>query len=366
MQKIPFFDLKRQFQSIRDEILQATGEVYDDAVFSGGRFVEKFENEFAAYCDTKAAACVNSGTSALHLALLASGIRAGDEVILPANTFIATAWSVSYVGATPVFADCDKDSWQIDPESVSDKINKKTKAIIGVHLYGQPFDLDSVKNITKEKRLVLIEDCAQAHGATYKGKKTGGLADLGCFSFYPTKNLGAFGEGGAVTGNDEEKIRHINRLKNHGSGKKYYHDEIGFNMRMEAIQGAVLSVKLKYLDQWNARRKEIAAKYRNGITNPLLTFQKQIPEYESVYHLFVITVKERERFINHLEANKISPALHYPVPCHLQKAYRHLQYKKGDNPNSEYLADHCVSLPMYADLTDSEVNYIIDIINKFR
>ncbi len=365
MKKIPCLDLKQQHLNVKKEVFAAFEKVYEDTAFSGGKFVEDFEKNFSVYCDTKYAIGVNNGTSALHLAMLALGIGHGDEVIIPANTFIATAWGVSYSGATPVFVDCTKDTWEINPQLIEAKITPKTKAIIGVHLYGQPFDIDAVQAIAKKHNLFLVEDAAQAHGAKYKGKQVGGFGEMACFSFYPGKNLGACGEGGGITTNTEKYNTHLHSLRNHGSMVRYYHDEIGFNMRMGGLEAASLTIKLKYLEGWNTRRKEIAKKYFAEIKNEKITMQIQPSFTDSVFHLFVVTTENRDAFIKYLQDKNINPGLHYPVPCHLQKAYQNLGYKVGDFPNSEYLASHCISLPMYAELTDAEVQTVIDIINQY-
>jgi dTDP-4-amino-4,6-dideoxygalactose transaminase len=365
MQKIPFLDLKKQYLQIKDEIHVAINEVLDNTAYSHGPFVEKFEKNLASYCGTKYALGVNTGTSALHLAMLALNIGEGDEVIIPANTFIATAWGVSYVNATPVFVDCDPVTWNIDPSKIEEKITDKTKAIIGVHLYGQPFNVDAVAAIAKKHNLYMVEDCAQAIGAKYKEVKVGGFGEMGCFSFYPGKNLGAYGEGGGITTNNESYYKHIQSLRNHGSIERYYHDELGYNMRMDGIQGAILDVKLKYIDGWNARRKEIAGKYQEGISNTKIKIQAQPEWSDSIYHLFVITTEDRDGLMKYLQSNNIFPGLHYPVPVHLQKVYSSLGYKKGDFPNSEYLAEHCLSLPMFSELSDQEVERVTEVINQF-
>lgn len=364
--KIPFLDLKQQYAQVKQETLEAMERVMEQSAFSGGPFVEQFEKEFAAYCQTQHAVAVNSGTSALHLAMRALGVKEGDEVIVPANTFIATAWGVSHAGATPVFVDCDANTWNLSPEKVKAKINSKTKAIIGVHLYGQPCDLSALLKVAEENKIAFVEDAAQAHGALYSGKKIGSFGEMCCFSFYPGKNLGAFGEGGGITTNKAEYAEKIKLLRNQGSVVKYYHEAIGYNERMDGIQGAVLSVKLKYLDSWNTRRKAIAKMYQQGITNASIKMQQTQANVESVYHLFVITTEKRDALMKHLNEQAIYPGQHYPVPCHLQKAYAHLNYKKGDCPNAEYLAEHCLSLPMYAELTDEEVSRVIDAVNQFK
>jgi dTDP-4-amino-4,6-dideoxygalactose transaminase len=339
--------------------------VYDNTAFSGGQFVEQFEKDFAAFCRTKFAAGVNNGTSALHLAMLALGIGAGDEVIVPANTFIATAWGVSYTGATPVFVDCTPDTWEIDATKIEEKITNRTKAIVGVHLYGQPFDVDAVKEICARHDLFLLEDAAQAQGAEYKGVTVGGFGEMACFSFYPGKNLGACGEAGGITTNNKRYHDHVISLRNHGSTVRYYHDEVGFNMRMGGLEAASLIVKLKYLNDWNNRRREIARNYQKGITNSAIKMQAQPTWSNSIYHLFVITTDNRDHLNKYLSDHNIFPGLHYPVPCHLQKAYRDLGYKNGDCPNAEYLAEHCLSLPMYAELIEENWNYVIEVLNGY-
>jgi dTDP-4-amino-4,6-dideoxygalactose transaminase len=363
--KIPCLDLKEQHRKIKKEIFEAFERVYENTAFSSGPFVEEFEKNFASFCKTNHAVGLNNGTSALHLALHTLGIGEGDEVIVPANTFIATVWGVSYTGATPVFVDCDPDTWEIDITKVEEKISPRTKAVIGVHLYGQPFDIDGLKEICDKHKLFMLEDAAQAQGALYNGIPVGGFGEMACFSFYPGKNLGACGEAGGITTNNESYYDHLLSLRNHGSTTRYYHDEIGYNMRMGGLEGASLNVKLKYLDKWNDRRKKIAARYQQGINNPKIKMQSHIPNTESVFHLFVVTVPDRDDCIKYLNERNIYPALHYPVPCHLQKAYAYLDHKKGDCPVSEYLAAHCLSLPMYAELSDEDVSYIIDCLNNY-
>lgn len=363
--RIPCLDLKGQHQQIKKEVFEAFEKVYEQTAFSGGPFVEEFEKSFAAFCGTGHAVGVNNGTTALHLAMLALGIGAGDEVIIPANTFIATAWGISYTGAIPVFVDCDPETWEIDASKLEAKINSKTKAVIGVHLYGQPFDIQAVQDICTKHDLFLIEDAAQAQGASYFGKPIGGFGEMACFSFYPGKNLGACGEAGGITTNDEKYSRHLQSLRNHGSTVRYYHDEIGFNMRMGGLEGASLSVKLKYLPHWNQKRRKIAKKYNNDIANPKIKIQVQPNGHDSVFHLFVVTTEDRDHLTKYLNDKNIFPGLHYPVPCHLQKAYTCLGYKKGDFPNSEYLAEHCLSLPMYAELTEEDVEYVIKALNSY-
>jgi len=362
---IPCLDLKRQQASVKSEVFELFEKVYDQTAFAGGPFVEEFENNFSTYCESKYAIGIANGTIALHLAMLALKIGPGDEVIVPANTFIATAWGVSHAGATPVFVDCDQDTWEIDPLQIEKAITSRTKAVIGVHLYGQPFDVDAVRAICEKHNLFLIEDAAQAQGSLYKGKKCGSLAEMATFSFYPGKNLGACGEAGGITTHREDIYHHLLSLRNHGCKVRYYHDEIGYNYRMGGLEGASLQVKLRHLDHWNQRRRDIANRYFTEIKNPKIKFQKQPDWVLSNFHLFVVTTENRDHFMEYLKSNGIHAALHYPVPCHLQKAYAHLGYKEGDFPNSEYLASHCLSLPMFAELEGSEVNHVIAVVNAY-
>lgn len=363
--KINCLDLSGQHAQIKTEIFEAFEKVYEKTAFSGGPFVQEFEQKFSHYIGSKFSIGVGNGTIALHLAMLALGIGPGDEVIIPANTFIATAWGVSHAGATPVFVDCESDTWEIDSSKIEAAITSKTKAVIGVHLYGQPFDIDTVKLICDKYNLFLVEDAAQAQGARYKGKTVGVFGEMACFSFYPGKNLGACGEAGGMTTNHEKYVKHIHSLRNHGSTERYYHDEIGYNYRMGGLEAASLSVKLNYLESWNNKRREIAKKYHKNIINPKVKLQL-IPSFaDGVHHLFVVTVEDKEAFVKHLFDNDINAAYHYPVPCHLQKAYAHLNYKVGDFPNSEYLAAHCVSLPMYAELSEEQVSRVIQAANSY-
>lgn len=362
---IPCLDLKVQHQRIKREVFELFEKVYDQTAFSGGLFVDEFEKIFSQFVQTNYTVGVNNGTSALHLAILALGIGPGDEVIIPANTFIATAWGVSYSGAIPVFVDCNADTWQIDAAKIESAITPRTKAVIGVHLYGQPFDVDAVKIICEKYNLFLIEDAAQSHGAKYKGKSVGGFGEMACFSFYPGKNLGACGEAGGIATNSELYYKHLQKLRNHGSNIRYYHDEIGFNMRMGGLEAASLIVKLKYLTEWNCRRQEIASMYQQQVINTKIKMQVQPKGFESVYHLFVITTDSRDHLMKYLNSCNIFPGLHYPIPCHLQQAYLQLGYKPGDMSNAEYLSAHCLSLPMYAELDDIDIEYIIDKLNKY-
>ena len=359
-------DLTRDYEAHAGEYLAAIEQVCKETAFSGGKYADRFDEEFATYVGSRYACGVNNGTSALHLAMLALGVGPGDEVIVPANTYIATAWGVSYTGATPVFADCKGDTWEIDPVSVEAKITPRTKGIIGVHLYGQPFDFAGIKEVADRHGLFVVEDCAQAHGAKFEGRNVGTLGELGCFSFYPGKNLYAFGEGGSVTCDKEEYFKHMTRLKNQGCDVRYYHDEIGYNYRLEGMQGAVLSVSLQYLPQWTARRQEIGRRYLQEITNPLITMQIHPQNTEPVFHLFVVTVPDQKGFVQYMADADVECNMHYPVPCHLQKAYAHLGYQAGDCPNAEYLAAHCVTLPLFPEMTEEEIARVIELCNAYK
>lgn len=365
MGPIHCLDIKRQYLQVKEETWAIMQQVMEEAAFAGGPYVETFERMFAKWNGSAYSVGVCNGTVALQMAFQTLGIGPGDEVIVPANTFIATAWGVSHVGAKPVFVDCDPLTWEIDAEQIKSKITDRTKAIAGVHLYGQTFDIDTVRDIARGHGLYLVEDCAQAHGAVYKGKKVGSWGDMGCFSFYPGKNLGTFGEGGGVVTDNISHYEKMCKLRNHGSTVRYYHDEIGYNWRMGGLEGAVLQVKLKYIDEWNQKRRDIAARYKQEVKNESLTFQ-HMPEWaDSVFHLMVATVPDREGFLKYMNERNIFPGLHYPLPIHLQKAYAHLGYREGDFPHSEHLSKHCVSLPIYAELEKEEIDYIIDTLNDY-
>lgn len=364
-QVIPFLDLHRQYLKIAGEVQTGWDEVLARTAFAGGPMVTRFEEAFARYCETDYAAGVNTGTSALHLAMLAMDIGPGDEVILPANTFIATAWGISYCGATPVFVDCDA-YYNIDPAAAEAAITPRTKAIAGVHLYGQPCQADVLREIARRHGIGFLEDAAQAHGARLHGQRIGSLGDIAAFSFYPGKNLGAYGEGGGITSRNAEWMRRIAKWRNHGSEQRYYHEELGYNMRMDGLQAVVLQVKLAYLDEWNQRRKDIANRYLQEMSNPAITLPRVLEGADPVWHLFVITTPDRAHFMAYLESKGIQSALHYPVPCHLQQAYAHLGYREGQFPNSEFLAAHCVSLPMFPELQEDEVRRIIEAVNSYQ
>ncbi|MEK9148538.1 MAG: DegT/DnrJ/EryC1/StrS family aminotransferase [Candidatus Desantisbacteria bacterium] len=362
---VPFVDLKRQYQAIKQEIDSAISEVISNTAFILGKPVSQFEEGFAKYCEAKHCVGVNSGTSALILALQALGIGQGDEVITTANTFIATAEAISCVGAKPRFCDIEPESYNLDPAKLKGAITKRTKAIIPVHLYGQPTNLDPILEIANENGIPVIEDACQAHGALYKGKKVGGFGIMGAFSFYPGKNLGAYGEGGAVVTNDDSLAEKIRMLRDHGSSKKYYHEYIGNNYRLEGIQGAVLLVKLGYLDEWNEKRRRNASLYREYLKEVSLILPEEMDYARHVYHLFVVRVKDRERLIDFLGKKGISTGIHYPIPIHLQKAYSFLGYKRGSLPVTEGFMDEILSLPMFPELRKEEIGYVADCIKEF-
>lgn len=372
--KVPFLDLKVQYKSIKEEIDSAIQNVIDNTAFILGQSVKEFEAEFARAHDVKHCYATGSGTDANHLVLWASGIGYGDEVIIPANTFIATAWGATLCGAKPVFVDCDPKTYNIDPAKIEDAITSKTKAIVAVHLYGQPADMHALKAIAEKHNLILVEDAAQSHLAEYSGKKIGGLSDAGSFSFYPGKNLGAFGEGGAVTTNDDSLAEKMLMMREHGQSKKYYHKTFGHNYRMEGLQGAVLSVKLKYLDKWTDERRRVAKMYNEKLRNvEEITLPFEAENVKHVYHLFVIKVNTksenkleiRERLQKYLNEKEIATGLHYPIPLHLQECFTGLGYKKGDFPVTEDLADSCLSLPMFPELTGEQISYVADQIKNF-
>ncbi len=364
--QVPFTDLKSQNNVIREEALSSIADIIDNSSFILGKAVTDFESAFAEEHEVKHCIAVSSGTDANHLALWAQDIKSGDEVIMPANTFIATAWGATLCGAKPVFADCHGKSYNIDPEKIEEKITDKTKAVVAVHLYGQTADLDPIREITERKNILLIEDAAQSHIALYKGKKAGGLSSAASFSFYPGKNLGAFGEGGAVTTNDDELAQRIRMLRDHGSDKKYYHKYYGHNYRMEGIQGAALGLKLKHLETWTEKRRAAAAKYSEllGGTERII-LPEEMDYGKHVYHLYVIRIKERDQLQKYLNASGISTGLHYPVPLHLQECFKELGYSKKDFPNSESLADECLSLPMFPGISDEQISYVSDKIKHF-
>lgn len=362
---IPIVDLKKQYESIKSEIDSAIGEVLQSSQFVLGKKVEAFEEEFAAYCQTRFAFGVNSGTSALHLALLAAGVGPGDEVITVSFTFVATAAAICYTGAKPVFVDVDPETCNIDPAAIEAAITPQTKAIMPVHLYGTCADMDPILAIARQHNLIVIEDAAQAHGAEYKGRRAGSMGHLACFSFYPGKNLGAYGEAGAVVTNDESYVDAIKQWRDQGQSEKYSHERVGYNYRMEALQGAILGVKLRHLDAWTRARRTHAATYREQLSETGLRLLNEPEDCKSVYHIFPVFTDKRDDLRDHLQANQIGTGIHYPIPVHLQRAFLHLGYKPGDLPNTETLSREMLSLPMYPELTAAEINQISESVQQF-
>jgi dTDP-4-amino-4,6-dideoxygalactose transaminase len=359
---VPFLDLKAQYASIKDEVGPAMQKVLDEATYALGPAVLAFEKDFAAYCGAKHCVGLNSGTAAIALLLQAHGIGPGDEVITVANSFFASAEGISEIGATPVLVDCREDTALLDPALLERAITPKTKAILAVHLYGQPADMHAILAIARPRNILVFEDAAQAHGALYKGRKAGGLADGACFSFYPGKNLGAYGEAGAVTTNDDAVAEKIRMLREHGMTVKYHHDAVGWNERMDGLQGAVLGVKLKHLDGWNARRRAHMETYRAHLPATVRMIA-QSPDTQSCWHLLVVRVPDRDKVLAGLTAAGIGTGIHYPVPIHLQPAYAG-RWKPGDFPNAERLAGEILSLPLYAEMTEEMVREVCEAMRR--
>jgi dTDP-4-amino-4,6-dideoxygalactose transaminase len=356
--KVKFVDLSAQHKTLETEIKEVFNRVLANCSFVLGPEVEKFEKAFASYCEVAHCVAVTNGTAALQLVLQGLGVGPGDEVITVAHTFIATAEAINAAGARPVFVDIDPASYTMDPALLEKAISPRTKAIIPVHLYGQPADMDAINAIAAKHNLPVIEDSCQAHGAKYKGRRAGSLSTAACFSFYPSKNLGACGEGGAVTTNDAELTKKLRMLRDHGSVKKYEHDFPAYNLRLEGIQGGVLAVKLPHLDGWNDNRRALAKRYDEMFAGSKIGTPRQMPYAEHVYHLYMVVVENREALRKALSEQGIENGLHYPVPLHLQKAYADLGYKKGDFPISEHVAANHVSLPMYAELPVEHAEHV--------
>ena len=381
---VPFLDLKTQFREIEHEVLPMVKEAMENAAFIGGPQVSGFETEFAAFCDSKYGVGVNSGTDALRFALIAAGVGPGDEVITVPHTFIATTEAISQVGAKPVFVDIDPKTYNMDPNRLEEYLNRRfkefgsglqplasslqqqPKAVIPVHIYGQPADMDPILEIANKKKLVVIEDACQAHGALYKGKKAGSMGVAGCFSFYPGKNLGAYGEGGAVVTQSEAIANKIRMIRDHGQAKKYYHDMEGYNGRLDAIQAGVLRIKLRRLASWNESRRQNAG-YYNELLSPIkgVTVPKEAEGCRHVYHLYVILADDRDGLQKYLNDKGIGTGLHYPVPLHLQKAYSYQGYKEGEFPVTESVAKRLLSLPMFPELTKAQIEYVAQTVKEF-
>jgi len=360
---IPMLDIKRELADIGDEIRKEIDKSLNATQFILGPNVKEFEEKAAEYLGCKYAIGVASGTDALHLALKAIGIKDGDEVITTPFTFIATAEAIVYCGGKPVFVDVDEKTMNIDVSQIESKITNKTKAIIPVHLFGNPCEMDTIKDIAQKYNLKIVEDCAQSFGATYKGIKTGNIGDVGCFSFFPSKNLGCYGDGGMITTNDEAIYKTALALRNHGSYVRYYHEMIGFNSRLDDIQAAILKVKLKYIDKFNSERRAVADLYKKTIGN-CVGYQKETENAVNVFHQYTITSNNREKAIEELKKANIASAIYYPVPLHLQNAFKNLYYKEGDFPVSERLAKTVFSLPINPYLEDSEVIIIGETVKK--
>jgi dTDP-4-amino-4,6-dideoxygalactose transaminase len=362
---VPFVDLQTQYRRLRGEIVPAIESVMSRAAFILGQEVTDFEKAFAAFCGRRECVGVASGTDALLWALKACGIGPGDEVITAANTFIATVLAITFAGAKPVLVDCLEETYEMDPEAVRRAITPKTRAIVPVHLYGHPADMDPLLEIAREHGLKVIEDTAQSHGASYHGRPCGSMGDAGCFSFYPGKNLGAYGDGGAVVADDPAIAEAVRMLRNYGQPRKYYHETIGWNSRLDTMQAAVLGVKLKHLESWNEARRRHAARYAECLRDLPLVLPVEASGCRHVYHLFVIRCRERDRLVEFLARRGVSCVIHYPVPAHLQKAYADLGYREGSFPVTERVAKGIISLPMYPELTDEQIQYVCEGVREF-
>ncbi len=362
--KIPLLDLKAQYLSIKDEIDNAIQEIIENSSFILGKPLIKFEQEFTEYCGTQYAAGVSSGTTALELALLALNIGKDDEVITVPHTFIATAEAISHCGAEIKFVDIDEDLYTMKAELLENAVTERTKAIIPVHLYGQTADMDPILKVAEKYNIKVIEDAAQAHGAEYKNRRAGSISDAGCFSFFPGKNLGAFGDAGMVITNDEKTAEKIALLRNHGRKEKHTHIVEGYNYRMDALQAAVLSVKLKYLDEWSQKRRKHASFYNELLADTDVITPRVADYSKHVYHIYCIRSKVRDKVIKALNDNNIAAGIHYPVPLHLQPCYGYLPYKKGDFPVTEKITREILSLPIYPELTDEQIEVICRIVKE--
>jgi dTDP-4-amino-4,6-dideoxygalactose transaminase len=362
---IPYLDLPAQIRAVRPELDALIAKTLDQCSFCLGPEVVQFEKDFARFCGAEHAIGFNSGTSALHIAMRLLDIGPGDEVITTPFTFIATSWAISYVGARPVYVDIDDATCNLDPARVEAAITPRTKAIMPVHLYGHPCDLDPILAIGKKHNIPVVEDSAQAHGAKYRGKHIGTFGCMAGFSFYPGKNLGACGEGGALVTNKAEYAARAKSLREHGSTVRYYHDEIGYNYRLEGIQGAVLGVKLKHLNAWTEGRRRVAHRYHELLADTPLQLPREASYAESCYHLYVVRHPRRDELKKHLEAEKVGCALHYPLPLHLQKCYANLGYGSGSFPVAEKAARECLSLPIYPELTEPQIARVSEVIHDF-
>jgi dTDP-4-amino-4,6-dideoxygalactose transaminase len=362
---VPYLDLKAQLQPLRAELDAAIARTLDNCSFCLGPDVAQFEKDFAAYCGAQHALGFNSGTSALHVAMRLLDVGPGDEVITTPYTFIATSWAISYCGAKPVYVDIDPATFNLDPKKLEAAITPRTKAVLPVHLYGLPFDVDAIAAICKKHNLPFVEDAAQAHGAKYKGKTVGTFGAVSCFSFYPAKNLGACGEGGALVTNDAALAARAKSLREHGSTVRYHHDEVGYNYRLEGIQGAVLGVKLKHLAAWTRGRQRVAARYAELLADTPLQLPSVPAGSESAWHLYTVRSPRRDELKKFLDENKIGNAVHYPMPLHLQKAYAGLGHQAGDFPAAEQASREVLSLPIFPELTDTQIERVAATVKDF-
>ena len=358
METVPYLDLRAQYSGLRTEVLSALEHVCESTSFAQGKATAEFEAKFGAYCGVDHCVSLNSGTSALHLALRCLDVGPGDEVVTVSMTFIATAWAITYAGATPVFVDIDPVRRAMNPDQLERAITPRTKAIVPVHLYGMPAEMDRIMAIADRHGIPVIEDAAQAHGAKYKDKRVGQFGQIACFSFYPSKNLGAYGEGGALMTSDESIARRARSLRDHAQNERYLHDEVGYNYRMDSFQGAVLAIKLNHLDDWNRARNACARLYTELLRESSYKLPAHLPDSECVWHCYVIETPERDRVRSGLQEVGIQTAVHYPVPIHLQKAYAHLDYRKGDLPVTEALCERCLSLPIYPELSKEKISRV--------
>jgi dTDP-4-amino-4,6-dideoxygalactose transaminase len=363
--KVPVLDLKAQYAAMQAEIDAALQDVLDNTAFALGPAVARFEDRWADYCNAAGCIAVNSGTDALHLALLAAGVKPGDEVITAPITFIATCEAICYCGARPVLVDIDPDTYCLRPDLVEAAVTDKTSAILPVHIFGQSADMDPIMETARKHDLKVVEDAAQAHGAEYKGKRVGSLGQFGCFSFYPTKNLGAFGEGGAVVSDDEAALTHVKNLRAHGQTGPYYHEFIGYNSRMQGFQGAVLNVKLDHLDAWNERRRAIAARYGEGLEDTPLKLPAEADYAKHVFHVYVTRCDRRNELREYLTEAEISTVIHYPIPMHRQEALRDGVNLGSDLSEAEAHAEEALSLPLFPEMSDEQVDYVIDTVRAF-
>lgn len=362
--KIPYLDLHSQYNTIRNEVLAALEAVCESTRFAQGPVTAEFEQAFANYCGVKHCVSVNSGTSALHLAMRCLDAGPGDEVITVPTTFIATTWTISYTGARPVFVEIDPERRTMDPAKLESAITRRTKAIMPVHLFGQPAEMEPILRIADRHGIPVVEDAAQAHGALYQGRRVGQFGLMGCFSFYPGKNLGAYGEGGALVTNEDKLAARARALRDHGQSQRYYHDEIAYNYRMDSFQAAVLNIKLRRLDEWNATRARQARLYWELLNKLPIRRPTNYHDSESVWHCYVIECDDRDEVRSRLTEIGIETRIHYPVPVHLQRAYASLGHRAGDFPVSEEFSNRCLSLPIYPELTEAQVNAVAHAVRE--